>query len=113
MYISLFLLICAVVYIFYLRGKKKELDELQTTIALLQEQILLVDVVRKRINKLEEKGLEIRGLENEEDWDDGNSEKRIIEILLHAYHKGFYQLSNETKKEIHTTREKVEDNNFW
>ena len=50
-YISLFLLILAIVYIVYLHGKNEELKELQKTIALLQEQILLLDGIKKRISK--------------------------------------------------------------
>jgi type II secretory pathway component PulJ len=123
MYISSILLVGTIVYIFYLHkkkkelaGKKRELNELQKTIALLQEQILLVDAVRKRMDKLKKEGLGLKGLENWDDDEDGESsddKEKIIEVLLHAYHEGFYQLSDETKKEIHATREKVERNNFW
>ncbi len=113
MYISAFLLICAIVYIIYLHGKNKELRELQKTIALLQEQILLLDGIRKRINNLEKSGISIKGLENKDgDEDDGKIEK-IIKILSRAYFSGWYQLSGEQRDKIHSIREEVEHKIPW
>jgi len=112
MYIPIFLLICALVYVFYLRKKEKELIELQKTIALLQEQILLFETIRRRIYKLEKVGIPIKGLKelenSNEDRQKNENDKEGFTVLSLAYFKGFAQLSEEVKKEIHATREKVE-----
>jgi hypothetical protein len=112
MYISTFLLICALVYIFYLRKKEKELIELQKTIALLQEQILLFETISRRVSKLEKTGVSIKGLreleDSDEDIQENKDDKEGLTVLSLAYFKGFSQLTEGIKKEIHTTREKIE-----
>jgi len=113
MYISLFLLIFAVVYIIYLHGKIKELRELQKTIALLQEQILLLEGIEKRINKLEKAGISIMELENEEGDDKNGKMEKFRKILSRAYFSGWYQLSRAQREKIHSIREEVEHKIPW
>lgn len=113
MYISSFLLIFAIVYIIYLHGKNKELKELQKTIALLQEQILLLEGIKKRISRLEKAGITITELGNEEGDDKDGKMEKFIKILSRAYFSGWYQLSQAQREKIHSIREEVEHKIPW
>lgn len=113
MYISLFLLICAVVYIIHLHGKKEELRELQKTIALLQEQILLLAGIERRIDKLEKVGISITGLGSEHGDSKDEKKEKFKKILSRAYFSGWYQLSSAQREKLHSTREEVERKFPW
>jgi|GEM_PF-3013310 len=111
MYISSFLFLCLTIYLAYLYSKKKEsddkLNELQKMIALLQEQIQIMNVVDRRIYKLQQTGIKIVPMNLEKKNDEAVREE-FRSILSKAYFLGWYKLPEKIREEIHSIREQSE-----